>query len=128
MASLGNPFAMMSPAIRSLSMPRTLHAFASIMAELPLLSLYHVYSFVGGGRSSLCSPFCALLSCVLASAAGVVGGTFELAGGGADWTGAGLYMEASGAGADGFTWGFSDILKSAFKQEKFWQENSAGEL
>ena len=102
-ASLGSPLARISPAIRSLSMPRTLYVFASIVAELFLLSLYHVYSFVGGGRSSLCLSFCALLSCVLASAAEVVGGTFELAGGGVDRTGAGLSLDASGAGADAFT-------------------------
>ena len=60
---------------------------------------------------------CVLLPCVLASAAGVVGGTFELAGGGVvvDSTDAGLSLGALGAGAGGFTWGFSDILKSAFQ-------------
>ena len=66
---------------------------------------------------------CVVLPCVLASAAGVVGGTFELAGGGVDWTDAELSLGAFGAGAGGFTWEFCDILKSSFKQEKFWQEN-----
>ena len=71
---------------------------------------------------------CVVLSCVLASAAAVVGGTFEVAGGGDDSTDAELSSGALGAGADGFTWGFLDTLKSAFKQEKFWGENLAGEL
>ena len=71
---------------------------------------------------------CVVVSCVLASGAGVVGGTFELAGGGVGSTVAELSLDAIGAGAVGFAWGFSFILKSALKQEKFWQENSAGEL
>ena len=99
------------------------------MEEDPLVSLYHVYSFFGGGGSSFVSSLsCVVLSCVLASAAGVVGGTFELAGGGVDSTDAELSLGALGAGADGFTLGFSDTFQSAFKQEKFWQENLAGEL
>ena len=57
-----------------------------------------------------------------------VSGTFELAGGGVGSTDAELSLGAFGAGAGGFTWEFCDILSSAFKQEKFWQENSAGKF
>ena len=128
MASSGNPFAMMSPAILLLSIYNTLYVLASIMAELPLVLLYHVWSCVGGGRSSFGSLFCALLSCVLASAAGVVGGIFEVVGGGVGATNTGLSLGAAGAGTEGFDWGFSSILKSALKQEKPGQGNSAGVL
>ena len=64
----------------------------------------------------------------VASGAGVVGGTFELAGGGVDSTVAEVSLDAIGAGAVGVAGGFPFISKSALKQEKFWQENLAGEL
>ena len=40
---------------------------------------------------------CVVVSCVLVSAAGVVGGIFEVAGGGVDSTDTGLSLEAAGA-------------------------------
>ena len=68
--------------------------------------LCHVSSFFGGGRSSFVSSlFCAVLPCVLVSVAGVVGGTFELAGGGVEPAGAEPSLGASSAGTAWFAWG-----------------------
>ena len=81
---------------------------------------------VWGGSSFGSCSFCAALSCVLVGAAGVVGGTFEAAGGGVCWIEAELSWDAAGADAEGFSWGVSFIFKSAvFEQEKFRQVNSA---
>ena len=70
-----------------------------------------------------------MLSCVLVGTAGVVGGAFEVAGGGVGRIETELPWGAAGADAEGFSWGIWFILESAaFEQENPRQVNSAGVL